>query len=185
MKFYRLALVLLFCQAAVAAPLDLRSFAGNFDSLTLTQSMKQDSSRSEGLRGTAVATYESQVQLSSLAGSFEHLTVNVPSGYSSPQQEIFEFVRNEQGQLIFLDTRVTESGTKQPAPMPLQQNGTTFSGSQDYSFFGKMEKSAMMLDLLDSRHMKITKSFTCCKMSLGHLGCAMTGMCSDVYTLSR
>jgi hypothetical protein len=168
---------------AAQPPIALGEFEGKYDSVTLDEFMKHGPGYPDGKAGVAAVTYSAGLQLEGVAGSVEQLTIVAPDGFSPTRT--FEYYRDANGVMYFVG-REQGAGTPETRVLVrMKQSATDFAGGYRYRDSGETIKLEEQLQLPDSRHLTIRARFSCCKASLGHLGCLYTGMCEDRFTLSR
>lgn len=159
----------------------LSDWNGDLRGNTLSDWMKHRNEYKNGIDSKANGVYESETQIEQSSKNLKKLTLNILSGLGGSDRINFEVLSDSNGNFY---TRFSSIEQQKIVLVPFVQNKNKLSVSFTDHAADSEFKYGEKLEFLNEK-LIYTSEFSCCKVSLGHAGCLVKGMCSNVYTFSK
>ncbi|MDD4976182.1 MAG: hypothetical protein PHY93_17630 [Bacteriovorax sp.] len=161
--------------------IELSDWNGDFKGNTLTDWMKHDSDKKNGVNSKATGVFVPSIKIPQSSDLLQKLTLNIVSGYAADDRTNLEIYRGSNG--IFY-AKFTSMELSKEILVPFTQSNNKLAVKLTDHAAGSEFKYGEKLEFLNDK-LILTNEFSCCVVSFGHAGCLVHGMCSNIYTFSK
>ncbi|MGZ3788658.1 MAG: hypothetical protein ACXVLQ_09055 [Bacteriovorax sp.] len=161
--------------------IELSDWSGDFQGTTIAEWMKHQRDKEDGESSKATGLFESEVKIPQSSDLLQRLTLNIVSGYAAEDRTNFVIYRGSNG--VFY-TKFASIELQKEVLVPFTQidnklvvKMTDHAADSEFKYGEKLE--------FLNNELILTSEFSCCKVDLGHAGCLVHGMCSNIYKFSK